>query len=132
MPRQGDVLAQGPAASQDRQTKVHTQRSFLQVPEFRVAYTVTTDKLDTLYKKLKPKGVTMTALLAKAAGVALSKHPVMYAGSISNDNDSFQKCCSSPTTGFCLAVAVEFKAFPALRKVIQEDPRIQACTTLTL
>ena len=52
----------------------------LQVPEFRVAYTITTDKLDTLYKKLKPKGVTMTALLAKAAGVALAKHPIMYAG----------------------------------------------------
>lgn len=56
------------------------QHACLQVPEFRVAYTVTTDKLDTLYKKLKPKGVTMTALLAKAAGVALAKHPVMYAG----------------------------------------------------
>lgn len=52
----------------------------MQVPEFRVAYTVTTDKLDVLYKKLKPKGVTMTALLAKAAGVALAKHPLLYAG----------------------------------------------------
>ena len=59
----------------------------LQVPEFRVAYTVTTDKLDTLYKKLKPKGVTMTALLAKAAGIALSKHPAMYAGSDCHDKD---------------------------------------------
>lgn len=52
----------------------------IQVPEFRVAYTIVTDKLDTLYKKLKPKGVTMTALLAKAAGIALAKHPIMYAG----------------------------------------------------
>lgn len=52
----------------------------VQVPEFRVAYTITTDKLDSLYKKLKPKGVTMTALLAKAAGVALARHPIMYAG----------------------------------------------------
>ena len=54
--------------------------SALQVPEFRVAYTVTTDALDALYKKLKPKGVTMTALLAKAAGVALASHPVLFAG----------------------------------------------------
>jgi len=52
------------------------------VPEFRVSYTVTTDALDALYKKLKPKGVTMTALLAKAAGVALASHPLLNAGAI--------------------------------------------------
>jgi pyruvate dehydrogenase E2 component (dihydrolipoamide acetyltransferase) len=49
------------------------------VPEFRVAYTVTTDKLDALYRRLKPKGVTMTGLLAKAAGIALAKHPLLFA-----------------------------------------------------
>merc|ERR1711934_493489 len=38
----------------------------LAVPCFRVGYTITTDKLDAFYKKVKPKGVTMTALLAKA------------------------------------------------------------------
>jgi pyruvate dehydrogenase E2 component (dihydrolipoamide acetyltransferase) len=51
----------------------------LKVPEFRVSMTICTDKLDVLYKKLKPKGVTMTALLAKATGVALESHPVLYA-----------------------------------------------------
>lgn len=51
----------------------------LKVPEFRVAMTISTDKLDSLYKKLKPKGVTMTALLAKACGVALESHPLLYA-----------------------------------------------------
>ena len=56
------------------------------MPEFRVSYTVTTDALDALYKKLKPKGVTMTALLAKAAGVALASHPLLNAGAtIEND-----------------------------------------------
>lgn len=40
---------------------------------------IETDKFDSLYKKLKPKGVTMTALLAKACGVALAKHPLLYA-----------------------------------------------------
>ena len=50
-----------------------------QVPEFRVSYTITTDKFDALYKKLKPKGVTLTALLAKACGVALASHPLLYA-----------------------------------------------------
>ena len=52
----------------------------LQVPEFRVSYTITTDALDKLYKQLKPKGVTMSALLAKACGVALARHPIIYAG----------------------------------------------------
>jgi hypothetical protein len=37
-----------------------------------------TDRLDALYRKLKPKGVTMTALLAKACGVALEQHPLLY------------------------------------------------------
>ena len=51
----------------------------LKVPEFRVSMTIGTDKLDTLYRKLKPKGVTMTALLSKACGIALESHPIMYA-----------------------------------------------------
>ncbi|GAX83250.1 hypothetical protein CEUSTIGMA_g10676.t1 [Chlamydomonas eustigma] len=51
----------------------------LKVPEFRVAYQIETDKLDTLYQRLKPQGVTMTALLAKACGVALAQHPIIYA-----------------------------------------------------
>ena len=51
----------------------------VQVPEFRVSYTITTDAFDALYKRLKPKGVTLTALLAKAAGVALASHPLLYA-----------------------------------------------------
>ena len=38
---------------------------------------ITTDGLDTLYQQLKPKGVTMSALLAKAVGVTLAKHPLM-------------------------------------------------------
>ncbi|HLP88404.1 MAG TPA: dihydrolipoamide acetyltransferase family protein [Nostocaceae cyanobacterium] len=51
----------------------------LAVPEFRVAYTITTDALDKLYKQIKSKGVTMTALLAKAVAVTLQKHPLLNA-----------------------------------------------------
>jgi pyruvate dehydrogenase E2 component (dihydrolipoamide acetyltransferase) len=40
---------------------------------------IETDKFDALYQRLKPKGVTMTALLAKAVGAALAKHPVLFA-----------------------------------------------------
>ena len=51
----------------------------LAVPCFRVGYTITTDKLDGFYKQVKPKGVTMTALLAKAVAVTLSRHPQVNA-----------------------------------------------------
>ncbi|MFM6195102.1 MAG: E3 binding domain-containing protein, partial [Planktothrix sp.] len=45
---------------------VRNMTASLSVPVFRVGYTITTDALDQLYKQLKSKGVTMTALLAKA------------------------------------------------------------------
>ena len=51
----------------------------LVVPCFRVGYTITTDKLDSFYKQVKPKGVTMTALLAKAVAVTLARHPQVNA-----------------------------------------------------
>ncbi|KAL5558483.1 hypothetical protein UlMin_034694 [Ulmus minor] len=59
----------------------------LSVPTFRVGYTITTDALDALYKKIKTKGVTMTALLAKATALALAKHPVV--NSSCRDGNSF-------------------------------------------
>ncbi|CAN6891212.1 unnamed protein product [Brassica oleracea] len=40
----------------------------LSVPMLRVGYPVNTDALDAPYEKVKPKGVTMTALLAKMQG----------------------------------------------------------------
>ena len=51
----------------------------LAVPIFHVGYTITTDELDKLYKQIKSKGVTMTALLAKAVAVTLQKHPLLNA-----------------------------------------------------
>jgi pyruvate dehydrogenase E2 component (dihydrolipoamide acetyltransferase) len=51
----------------------------LQMPVFRVGYSLTTDGLDKLYKQIKSKGVTMTALLAKAVALTLKKHPLLNA-----------------------------------------------------
>jgi pyruvate dehydrogenase E2 component (dihydrolipoamide acetyltransferase) len=51
----------------------------LEVPCFRVGYTITTTRLDAFYKQVKPKGVTMTALLAKAVAVTLARHPQVNA-----------------------------------------------------
>ncbi|HEY9645969.1 MAG TPA: dihydrolipoamide acetyltransferase family protein [Chroococcidiopsis sp.] len=58
---------------------VRSMSASLEVPVFRVGYTITTDGLDKLYKQIKSKGVTMTALLAKAVAVTLQKHPLLNA-----------------------------------------------------
>ncbi|PZO11764.1 MAG: branched-chain alpha-keto acid dehydrogenase subunit E2 [Leptolyngbya foveolarum] len=62
-----------------QQAVVRSMDASLSVPVFRVGYTITTNELDKLYKQIKPKGVTMTALLAKAVAVTLKKHPVVNA-----------------------------------------------------
>jgi pyruvate dehydrogenase E2 component (dihydrolipoamide acetyltransferase) len=51
----------------------------LAVPTFRVGYTIETNHLDKLYKQVKAKGVTMTALLAKAVAITLAQHPKVNA-----------------------------------------------------
>ena len=58
---------------------VQNMVSAMQAPTFRVGYTITTDGLDKLYKQVKSKDVTMTALLAKAVAVTLKKHPLVNA-----------------------------------------------------
>jgi pyruvate dehydrogenase E2 component (dihydrolipoamide acetyltransferase) len=58
---------------------INNMNQSLSVPTFRVGYTITTDALDVLYKQVKSKGVTMTALLAKAVAVTLQKHPLVNA-----------------------------------------------------
>lgn len=58
---------------------IQNMMASLQVPTFHVAYTINTGALDQLYKQIKPKGVTITALLAKAIAVTLKNHPVVNA-----------------------------------------------------
>ncbi|EEF35576.1 dihydrolipoyllysine-residue acetyltransferase component 5 of pyruvate dehydrogenase complex, chloroplastic [Ricinus communis] len=74
----------------------------LAVPTFRVGYTITTDALDALYKKIKSKGVTMTALLAKATALALVKHPVV--NSSCRDGNSFTY---NSSINIAVAVAID-------------------------
>uniref|UniRef100_A0A0E0FA99 Dihydrolipoamide acetyltransferase component of pyruvate dehydrogenase complex n=1 Tax=Oryza meridionalis TaxID=40149 RepID=A0A0E0FA99_9ORYZ len=74
----------------------------LAVPTFRVGYTFTTDALDALYKKIKPKGVTMSALLAKATTMALVQHPVI--NSSCRDGKSFTY---NSSINIAVAVAID-------------------------
>lgn len=73
----------------------------LSVPTFRVGYPIITDALDALYEKVKPKGVTMTALLAKAAAMALVQHPVVNASC--KDGKSFT---NNANINIAVAVAI--------------------------
>ncbi|KAL5704178.1 dihydrolipoyllysine-residue acetyltransferase [Ranunculus cassubicifolius] len=74
----------------------------LSVPTFRVGYTITTDALDSLYKKIKSKGVTMSALLAKATALALVQHPVV--NSSCRDGNSF---VYNKSINIAVAVAID-------------------------
>jgi len=49
-----------------------------------VSRAITTDELDALYKQVKAKGVTMSALLAKAVAMTLAKHPIMNAAYVTD------------------------------------------------
>ncbi|MEO0455997.1 MAG: dihydrolipoamide acetyltransferase family protein [Cyanobacteria bacterium P01_A01_bin.114] len=62
-----------------QQAVIRNMNASLSVPVFRVGYTITTEGLDALYKQIKSKGVTMTALLSKAVAVTLKKHPLVNA-----------------------------------------------------
>lgn len=63
---------------------VQNMNASLDVPVFRITYKIKTAALDDMYAKVKPKGVTMSALLAKAVGITLTKHPIMNAAYAKN------------------------------------------------
>mmetsp|Transcript_28452 Transcript_28452/g.41879 ORF Transcript_28452/g.41879 Transcript_28452/m.41879 type:complete len:774 (-) Transcript_28452:67-2388(-) len=49
----------------------------LSVPIFRVSRAIVMNKFEALYQNVKPKGVSVSALLAKAVGLAAEKYPIM-------------------------------------------------------
>jgi pyruvate dehydrogenase E2 component (dihydrolipoamide acetyltransferase) len=83
----------------------------LAVPTFRVGYTIETNNLDKLYKQVKSKGVTMTALLAKAVAMALAKHPIV--------NASYQDAGISHPGTINIAVAVAMPDGGLITPVLQ-------------
>ncbi len=58
---------------------VKNMNASLTVPAFRVEYTIDTGAFDALYAKVKTKGVSVSALLAKAVALTLEKHPLLNA-----------------------------------------------------
>ena len=51
----------------------------LEVPVFRVSREIVTDDFDALYGQLKAKGVSVSAMLAKAVALVLQKHQIVNA-----------------------------------------------------
>jgi len=49
----------------------------LDCPVFRVSREIEMDAFNVLYQSVKPKGVTVSALLAKAVAKAIEKHPIV-------------------------------------------------------
>lgn len=94
-----------------QQAVIRNMMASLQVPTFRVGYTITTDALDALYKQVKSKGVTMTALLAKAIAVTLQKHPVV--------NASFREAGIQYNSGINVAIAVAMEDGGLITPVLQ-------------
>lgn len=79
----GNKLAEVPAGAKPmnamQKAVVQNMNASLNVPVFRITYKIKTTALDDLYAKVKSKGVTMSALLAKAVAITLTKHPIMNA-----------------------------------------------------
>lgn len=88
----------------------------LQVPTYHVGYTITTDELDKLYKQIKSKGVTMTALLAKAVAVTLQKHPLL--------NASYSEQGIQYRAGINIAVAVAMEDGGLITPVLQNADQV--------
>jgi pyruvate dehydrogenase E2 component (dihydrolipoamide acetyltransferase) len=62
----------------------------MSTPVFRVSREIEMDKFDALYQSVKPKGVTVSALLAKAVALAIEKHPIINS-SYSKEGTIFNK-----------------------------------------
>jgi len=80
-----------------------------EVPTYQVSRAITTDGLDALYKDVKGKGVTMSALLAKAVGMTLAKHPLMNANYVTdginyNENVNVAMAVAMPDGGLITPV----------------------------
>jgi len=96
---------------------VRNMTATVQVPTFHVGYTITTDELDKLYKQVKSKGVTMTALLAKAVAMTLQKHPLL------NASYTDQGIQYHGTINIAVAVAMEDGGLitPVLQNAAEQD-----------
>ena len=73
----------------------------LSTPVFRVSREVEMDAFNALYQKMKPKGVSVSALLAKAVALALEKYPII------NCSYTPEGAIMNPDINVAMAVAID-------------------------
>ena len=73
----------------------------LSTPVFRVSREVEMDAFNTLYRLVKPKGVTVSALLAKAVAVSIEKYPII------NSSYTPEGTVFNPDINIAMAVAID-------------------------
>ncbi len=73
----------------------------LSTPVFRVSREVEMDAFNALYQKVKPKGVTVSALLAKAVALAIEKYPII------NSSYTPEGTVFNPDINIAMAVAID-------------------------
>ena len=73
----------------------------LSTPIFRVSREIEMDAFNALYQSVKPKGVTVSALLAKAVALALEKYPVI------NSSYSSEGTVYNSEINVAMAVAID-------------------------
>ena len=99
-----------------QQAVVRNMNLSLSVPTYHVNYAIATDALNSLYKRVKAKGVTMTALLAKAVAVTLEKHPLL--------NASYTDAGIHYKENINIAVAVAMEDGGLITPVLQQANRV--------
>jgi len=62
----------------------------LSIPSFQVTREIMMDDFNALYQKLKPQGVSVSAMLAKAVALAIEKHPIINSSFSDKDGGSIQ------------------------------------------
>uniref|UniRef100_A0A7S3VCQ0 Dihydrolipoamide acetyltransferase component of pyruvate dehydrogenase complex n=1 Tax=Chaetoceros debilis TaxID=122233 RepID=A0A7S3VCQ0_9STRA len=73
----------------------------LSTPVFRVSREVEMDAFNALYQSVKPKGVTVSVLLAKAAALAIEKYPII------NSSYTPEGTVFNPDINIAMAVAID-------------------------
>jgi pyruvate dehydrogenase E2 component (dihydrolipoamide acetyltransferase) len=73
----------------------------LSTPVFRVSREVEMDAFNALYQRVKPKGVTVSVLLAKAVALAIEKYPII------NSSYTPKGTVFNPDINVAMAVAID-------------------------
>lgn len=76
----------------------------LSTPIFRVSRDIETDAFDALYQEVKPNGVTVSALLAKAVALAIEKVPIINSSYSTEGGGSI---VYNPDINIAMAVAID-------------------------